>query len=96
MLRPRLATTTILALVALLTANVIADLGVAQLMAAGRMIKDTGDLRPITQGPWFDYDRDVTEQAGLPSEEHCHNVATTGVDSGGLQGTGGHVRIAGT
>ena len=35
-LRPRLATTTILALVALLTANVVADLGLARLMAAGR------------------------------------------------------------
>ena len=34
-LRTRLATKTILALVALLTANVIADLGVAQLMIAG-------------------------------------------------------------
>ena len=33
-LRPRLATKTILALVALLTANVIADLGLAQLIAA--------------------------------------------------------------
>ena len=35
-LRPRLATTTILALVALLTANVVADLSLAGLMAAGR------------------------------------------------------------
>ena len=35
-LRPRLATTTILALAALLTVNVVADLGLAQLMAAGR------------------------------------------------------------
>ena len=35
-LRPRLATTTILALVALLTANVVADLGLARLMATGR------------------------------------------------------------
>ena len=33
-LRPRLATTTILALATLLTVNVIADLGLAQLMAA--------------------------------------------------------------
>ena len=37
---PRLATTTILAIVALLTANVIADLGVAQLIAAGRVRGD--------------------------------------------------------
>ena len=48
------------------------------------------------RGPWFDYDRDVTEQAGAPSEERCHNVATTGVDSGGLQETGGDDRRAGT
>ena len=39
-LRPRLATTTILALAALLTANVVADLGFAQLMAAGRVRGD--------------------------------------------------------
>ena len=39
-LRPRLATTTILALAALLTVNVIADLGLAQLMAAGRVRGD--------------------------------------------------------
>ena len=39
-LRPRLATTAILAIVALLTANVIADLGLAQLMAAGRLRGD--------------------------------------------------------
>ena len=39
-LRPRLATTTILAIVALLTANVIADLGVAQLIAAGSVRGD--------------------------------------------------------
>ncbi len=39
-LRPRLTTTTILALVALLTANVIADLRFAQLMAAGRVLGD--------------------------------------------------------
>ena len=39
-LRPRLATTTILALVALLTANVVADLGLAQLMVAGRVRGD--------------------------------------------------------
>ena len=39
-LRPRLATTTILALVALLTANVVADLGLAQLMTAGRVRGD--------------------------------------------------------
>ena len=39
-LRPRLATTKILAIVALLTANVIADLGVAQLIAAGRVRGD--------------------------------------------------------
>ncbi len=37
---PRLATTTILAVVALLTANVIADLGLAQLIAAGRVRGD--------------------------------------------------------
>ena len=36
-LRPRLVTTTILALAALLTVNVVADLGLAQLMAAGRV-----------------------------------------------------------
>ena len=41
-LRPRLATTTILALAALLTANVIADLGLAQLIAAGRVRGDWG------------------------------------------------------
>ena len=40
-LRPRLATTTILALAALLTVNVIADLGLAQLMAAGRVRGDS-------------------------------------------------------
>ncbi len=39
-LRPRLATTTILSLAALLTVNVIADLGLAQLMAAGRVRGD--------------------------------------------------------
>ena len=39
-LRPRLATTTILALAALLTVNVIADLGLAQLMAVGRVRGD--------------------------------------------------------
>ena len=39
-LRPRLATKTIIALVALLTANVIADLGLAQLIAAGRVRGD--------------------------------------------------------
>ena len=39
-LRPRLATTTILVLAALLTVNVIADLGLAQLMAAGRVRGD--------------------------------------------------------
>ena len=50
----------------------------------------------ITQGHRFDCDRDVTEQAGSPSEERCHNVATTVVDSGGLQETGGDNRMAGT
>ena len=55
----------------------------------------TGDPRSIARGPRFDCDRDVTEQAGPPSEERCHNVATTGVDSGGLQGTGGDDRMAG-
>ena len=40
-LRPRLATTTILALAALLTANVIADLGLAQLIASGRVRGDS-------------------------------------------------------
>ena len=49
-----------------------------------------------SQPKTFDYDRDVTEQAGPPSEERCHNVATTGVDSGGLQETGGDDRMAGT
>ena len=39
-LRPRLLTPTILAAVALLTANVIADLGLAQLMAAGSVRGD--------------------------------------------------------
>ena len=39
-LAPRLATTTILTLAALLTVNVVADLGVAQLMAAGRVRGD--------------------------------------------------------
>ena len=39
-LRPRLATTPTLALVALLTANVIADLGLAQLIAAGSVRGD--------------------------------------------------------
>ena len=39
---------------------------------------------------------DVTEQAAPPSEERCHNVATTGVDSGGLQETGGDDCMAGT
>ena len=37
---PRLSTTTTLAVVALLTANVIADLGLAQLIAAGRVRGD--------------------------------------------------------
>ena len=32
------------------------------------MFEDTGDPRPITQGHRFDGDRDVTEQAGPPSE----------------------------
>ena len=40
MLRPRLAATPILALVALLTANVIADLGLAQLIAEGSVRGD--------------------------------------------------------
>ena len=39
-LRPRLATTKILAIMALLTANVIADLWVAQMIAAGRVRGD--------------------------------------------------------
>ena len=39
-LQPRLAKKTILALVALLAANVIADLGLAQLIAAGRVRGD--------------------------------------------------------
>ena len=37
-----------------------------------------------------------TEQAGSPREERCHNVATTGVDSGRLQETGGDDNMAGT
>ena len=41
-LRPRLAKKTILALLALLTANVIADLGFAQLIAAGSVRGDWG------------------------------------------------------
>ena len=60
------------------------------------MVKDTGNPRPITQDHRFDCDRDVTEQATPPSEERCHNVAKTGVDSGGLQETGGDNRMAGT
>ena len=60
------------------------------------MVKDTGYPGTITQGHRFDRDRDVTEQAGPPSYERCHNVATTGVDSGGLQETGGDDRMAGT
>ena len=59
-------------------------------------IRDTGDPRPLTQGHRFDCDRDVAEQAGPPSEERCHNVATTGVDSGGLQETGGDDGMAET
>ncbi len=55
-----------------------------------------GNQRPIARGHRFDYDRDVTEQAGPPSEERCHNVAKTRVDSGGLQETGGDDRMAGT
>ena len=39
-LRPRLATTTILGMIALLTANVIADLWVAQMIAEGRVRGD--------------------------------------------------------
>ena len=39
-LRPRLSTTTILAVVVLLTANVIADLGLAQLIAGGSVRGD--------------------------------------------------------
>ena len=65
-------------------------------LLAERGINATGDPRPITQGHRFDCDRDVTEQADPPSEERCHNVATTGVDSRGLPETGGHVRMAGT
>ena len=41
-LRPRLGTTPILAVVAFLTANVVADLGLAQLMAAGSIRGDWG------------------------------------------------------
>ncbi len=40
MLRPRLATTKILAMMALLTANVITDLWVAQMISAGRVRGD--------------------------------------------------------
>ena len=39
-LRPHLATAAILAIVALLTANVVADLGLAQVMAAGTVLGD--------------------------------------------------------
>ena len=60
------------------------------------MFEDTGDPRPIDRGSRFDCDWNVTEQAGPPSEECCHNVAKTGVDSGGLQETGGDDRMAGT
>ena len=59
------------------------------------MVEDTGDPRSVARGPRFDFDRDVTEQAGPPSEERCHNVAKAGVDSGGLPGTGGHDRMTG-
>ena len=60
-------------------------------------VEDHGDPRLIARGALgSDCDRDVTEQAGSPSEERCHNVATTGVDSRGLPETGGHVRMAGT
>ena len=45
------------------------------------MFEDTGNPRPIDRGSRFDCDWDVTEQAGPPSEERCHNVAKTGVDS---------------
>ena len=55
-----------------------------------------GTPRPITRGPRFDCDRDVTETAGPLSEVRCHNVAKTGVDSGGLRETGGHNRTTGT
>ena len=60
------------------------------------MVEDTGDPRSIARGPRFDCERDVTEQAGPPTEERCHNVAKTGVDSGRLQETGGDNRMAGT
>ena len=56
----------------------------------------TGDPKSIARGPRFDCDGDITKQAGSPSEERCHNVAKTGVDSGGLQETGGDNRMAGT
>ena len=64
----------------------------AALLPHGR----TCDPRSIARGPRFDCDRDVTEQAAPPSAERCHNVATTGVDSGGLQETGGDDRMTGT
>ena len=65
-------------------------------MGIVRARDDSCNNAPITQGPRFDCDRDVTEQAALPSEERCHNVTTTGVDSGRFQETGGNNRMAGT
>ena len=53
-------------------------------------VEATVDWRPNPEGPRFDGDRDVNEKAGFPREERCHNVATTGVDSGDsrrLEGT---------
>ena len=58
--------------------------------------EDTGDPRPIERSSRFDCDWDATEQAGSPSDKRCHNVATTGVDSGDLPEMGGHDRTAGT
>ena len=60
------------------------------------MIEDTGDQRPIARGYRFDCAQDINEKAGPLREERCHNVATTGVDSGGLRETGGDDQATGT
>ena len=61
-LRPRLATKTILALVALLTANVIADLGLAQLIAAGSVRGDWEPCAGLFGSSW---------PSGLSTRWHC-------------------------
>ena len=53
---------------------------------AGRLL----GRRSSPEGRWL-------AAAGPPTgEERCHNVAKTGVDSGGLQETGGDNRTGGT